>query len=400
MMSKVSFADLSQSRSNNFDFLRFTLAVIVILAHSFQCVLHVIDRDPVARLVHGQMSGGAFAVNFFFALSGFLVTLSWHNSKGLADYARKRALRIYPGYLVALTFCVFIVGPLSGVDIPQYFHNSATYKYYEQVLFRSINELPGVFKSLPNASSVNAPTWTIPWEIACYGLVALLGLMRVFQRRYIMLAVFAAFYMTSVLGHIPDTNRWWIGSLAPFPRLFGFFSAGVAFYAFRDVIPYSRILAVISGVALFLTLRAGLNWTLPIFGVYLLFFVAYSPTLKLHNFAQLVRGDLSYGLYLYAYPIQQLIVQYSHNQLTPIANFAIAFLISLVLASLSWHFVEYRFLKRKTPAGGPPAPPIHFAAKMTDNDAPSRVAAGVQERLTKSPYWIFLLCRSSLHLVV
>jgi peptidoglycan/LPS O-acetylase OafA/YrhL len=350
-MPKTTFGELSRGRANNFDFLRVCLAILVIYSHSYP--LTGAATDPFAWLSNNQVTLGGLAVFGFFTISGFLVAGSWERSRGLADYAKKRALRIYPGFVVAVLFCVFVVGPLGAADRSTYFHSGQTYRFFEALCLRPISVLPGVFLNLPHSADVNGSLWTIRWEIVCYFLLALLGAVGGLRRRGWVLAVFAGVYF---ITHICDFSRvttLYLGSLDNSPELLDFFLAGAAFYVWRDRIPHSRVLMLASLLMVAATMWGGLRWTLPIFGVYALFYATFEPSTKLQNFAERAHGDLSYGLYLYAFPVQQLVVQYTH-WINPLPVFLLAFAITLVLAAASWHFVEAPCLrfKSKTAAKG------------------------------------------------
>src|SRR5262249_6573708 len=94
------------SRRNNFDAIRFTLALLVIVSHAWVIPFGGAQADPLYQLTRGQMDFGALAVNAFFVISGYLITMSWLNSRGPGHFLRKRALRIYPAFIVASLACV------------------------------------------------------------------------------------------------------------------------------------------------------------------------------------------------------------------------------------------------------------------------------------------------------
>jgi len=125
-----------------------------------------------------------------------------------------------------------------------------------------------------------------------------------------------------------------------------FFLWGMVFYLYRESIPYSRTLL---GVALLLLIATDLlhvlPWALPFAFGYVLFYTAFSQRLKLQRFAKY--GDFSYGIYLYAFPIQQMLVAYFARSLNAYTLAAAAFVLSLGMAILSWNLVEKRFLKRR-----------------------------------------------------
>ena len=99
-------------RVNNFDFLRFALATMVLLSHSWD-LLKGRESNPVLLATKGQTELGSVAVDGFFILSGYLIAISFINSRSIWDYLRKRVLRIYPGYLVAAFVSLLFFAPLA-----------------------------------------------------------------------------------------------------------------------------------------------------------------------------------------------------------------------------------------------------------------------------------------------
>src|SRR5216117_1311503 len=114
-MPTPTLRDVSQTRYNNFDFLRFAMACIVIHTHSY-VLAGVAYTGNLQRLKHLDFGGASMAVNVFFLISGFLIASSFQNSASALHYLKKRMLRIYPGFAASLAFCIFIVGPLAGVQ--------------------------------------------------------------------------------------------------------------------------------------------------------------------------------------------------------------------------------------------------------------------------------------------
>src|SRR4051812_27372591 len=98
--------------ANNFDFLRFAFASLVILSHSYPLATGTEDREPLALATHGQLTLGALAVDCFFIISGFLILHSWQSNPAPLDYLRKRVLRIYPAFLIVAALDAFVVTPL------------------------------------------------------------------------------------------------------------------------------------------------------------------------------------------------------------------------------------------------------------------------------------------------
>ena len=350
-MFKLKFSAVSEGRDNNFDFLRFLFAALVIFSHSygFLPTLHgtVVDgEDPLGHLSKGQIAFGGFCVDCFFLLSGFLVTKSWISSRSLGDFAKKRVLRIFPGLCVVLIFCTFVIGPLCTTELASYFHQKLTYAYLFFMLRGSLHvadHLPGVFIHNPWPVRVNGSLWTIRYELICYALVALFGCLRVYRHPLIVLAL-GALLLSLNWGRLDFLHS--SQALADFLQTFSYFVLGMVMCLYRDRIPYSRALLVVSLASLLVfDLIGELRLVLPVATAYTVFYIAFWKRLPLQKFAR--PGDFSYGLYLYAFPIQQTLVYFYAPHLGPVTLTLAAFLITLALAVLSWNFVEKPCLRLK-----------------------------------------------------
>jgi peptidoglycan/LPS O-acetylase OafA/YrhL len=338
-------ADPAQ-RSNNFDFLRFALATLVIFSHSF-ALLHGSDAtEPLMRATH-QLPSGDLAVDGFFVISGFLVTHSWMRSKTAAEYAGKRIRRIYPGFAVALLVSAFIVGPLSSPDpgVPFRAHELAKLLRAMVTLRADIQQY--AFPDNPYPHSANGSLWTIFYEVACYVGVAGLGAIGLLKRRRIvalmLLASIAGCFALTAAG--PAQRLSFTSTPLVIPvRLASFFLAGMTAYLYRDRIRFSTPAITAAGIGLLVgaVLPHALVVGLPLCGAYLLFAFAFSKRIRLQSWA--TRGDFSYGIYLYAFPIQQLCIHYNRSW-HPLVLFCVATPLAIVAGMLSWWCVEKRFLR-------------------------------------------------------
>lgn len=351
--------ELTKGRANNFDFLRFFFAALVIFSHSFPLLYGPNGNigEPFSLVTHAQVTGGSLAVSGFFILSGFLITHSWLSSTGVISFLRKRLLRIYPGFIVVSLICTFIVGPLGSTDLLRYIKELDLPRSILHMFLLWEPDGTAVFANNAFPHAINGSLWTIKYEVFCYLLVALLGILGVYRQKRLVLLLLClvliarAVQIYNLAAVFPDRELYlWhlpIGNPRLWPGFLSYFLAGMAFYLYRARIPYSRNLLIISvlivaGCAFSLK---GLHLALPIFGTYILFFTGFNPSLKVQNFAR--RGDLSYGVYLYAFPVQQLLVFFGGRYLTPFTLFLAALPLSCLLAFLSWHFVEQPFLRLK-----------------------------------------------------
>ena len=346
----VTLGQVSEGRRNNLDFLRFALATLVVLAHSFGLPGYA-AHEPITLLTRGQYNGGPLAVDFFFIISGFLVTASWMHSRNPGDYLKRRCLRIYPGFLVVTLLCAFVVGPLGADSIAAYWHQFHPPRFFFNIAQLQF-VLPPVFTHLKFASA-NGSLWTIRNEFLCYLMVAAFGLIGLYRYRGAILALFAgmlAAYIWQQYGHqglFAGRELRVIGSIDMWPHYLAQYLAGMCFYLFRDRIPYSRSLLGLSLVVLAFSAfwLNTLQIVMPLFGAYALFYFAFNRAIPLQDFSR--KGDFSYGIYLYAFPIQQLLLLYIAPRMAPPLLFLMAYPLTLGAAILSWYGVEQPFLRLK-----------------------------------------------------
>lgn len=348
-MTVRNFGQLSEGRDNNFDFLRFLFASLVIFSHSFAMLYNgsLSAYDPLLHWTRGQAAFGGMAVDGFFLISGFLITKSWERSRSIGDFVQKRVLRIMPALVVVLLATVFVLGPLAtNLPLISYFHSPRTYAYLAFMGTRNLHltdQLPGVFTHNPLPYRVNGSLWTIRCEGLCYIMVAVMGLLYCYRRPILVLtaSVAAIGVMVAQAQHLNTLGDW-----ADSFRVLVYFLWGMTFYLYRNAIVYSRALLAVSLVGLIVSDMVGiLPYTLPLFGTYWLFYTAFSRGLRLQGFAR--HGDFSYGLYLYAFPVEQFLVA----RFRPLWNAGtltlVTFLIAGFCAILSWHLVEKHWLRRK-----------------------------------------------------
>ena len=334
---------------NNFNALRLVLAVLVILSHAFNLSYGGMDREPIVRMTDGQDTLGALAVNCFFLISGMLITASWLRSKSMENYLFKRILRIYPGFLVASTVSILIALAFSPAMRPNVFSRAGIYAFLHgflrDLVFLGTSSMgpPGAFVANPTPGLINGSLWTIPIEFSCYILVAILGLFCLFKRRKLMLLFTFGIWLFYVTPLFFGRKAWQTES-----RFLMFFLFGMLCWLFRDKIV--RWLSVPGGIvgagALLFSSRFPPFWEVifPIVGGCLIMLIGTGRRWRFTRWTE--KTDLSYGIYLYAFPVQQVIASFPSLR-HAVLNFLIALPVTAGLAWLSWHFVEEPFLRMK-----------------------------------------------------
>jgi len=342
-------------KDNLFVPIRLGLALLVIFSHSYPIVLGNDLAEPLIRLT-GYQSLGSLAVEMFLAISGFLVASSWDASASAWNFMLKRILRIYPAFVILMMLQAFVLAPLAATEP----FSGYSLKQLGLIAAETIDlvgygypygGLLTTFPDNPFPHEMNGSLWTIRYEFVCYFLLALGAGFR--KPKWLALG-FAAMMLVYLSGWLPPWHKFLtaaFGAISLLPRLVTFFLAGTLFYRWRDRIPHDVRIA--SG-ALITLILAGISYppalrlVLPTAGVYLLFWFAYHP--RLMSLPKLHKCDLSYGTYLYAFPIQQSLMLWlaPHIAMTPWKLAALATLCTLPVAALSWYAIEKPFLSLKS----------------------------------------------------
>jgi peptidoglycan/LPS O-acetylase OafA/YrhL len=338
---------INSGKDNNFNSIRLLLSLSVIISHSYPICFGAggeAKGEPLMHLTDNQMALGSAAVNLFFVISGMLITASWLRSRSMTEYLWKRVLRIYPAFIVALFFSGIVI----WVACPEFREATGrgiswSFLFLRDCIFLGDQSLgaAGVFANNPWHYNANGSLWTIPIEFQCYLLLAAFGFFCVFKYRWFMLGVgifFFVFYSVRLIENYPVGNHW--------SRFLTCFMAGVCIWLWRDKLPISKSIAIICLLILGISSQFDpwFNIAMPLFAGYLMIWLAYGTNAQFFCWTKKV--DLSYGVYLYAFPVQQMFAM-QENLRQPFINCILSIPVTLGLAWISWTFVETRFLSLK-----------------------------------------------------
>jgi peptidoglycan/LPS O-acetylase OafA/YrhL len=355
------------ARPNNFDLLRFAAATLVLVDHS----------DPLTGRSgipgpFGYETLGGFAVAVFFILSGFLVAASWERAPRLWAFALKRALRIFPAYVVVITLAVLVLGPLAtDLSLLEYFQNPKTWAYFANLTFTELHyTLPGVFAGNAFPFTVNGSIWTLPIEVAMYIALAALGLVGAFSRAVVTVLVALLAIVWFGFGAQVAAAPSFYSDVLPAGytlHLALWFFSGSALWLWREHIDYRADIAVA-----LLVLAWWTEWTrasafvVHVAFPYVVIWIGTLPVGWMNRFGR--GGDFSYGMYLYAFPVQQALVAVGGAAWPFPVYVAASFLSCLACAVASWHGVENPALRLK-PRRSAPAPLEVPAAGLIESKA-------------------------------
>lgn len=333
------FASVS-FKGPGFGQIRLAAALLVVIHHAWWGT-----HDWLYRYSGGLVHAGLFAVIVFFCLSGFLVTPSLARSGDAIRFATNRALRIFPALIVTVAASMFLLGPLlTRFTWAEYFTDRQFFLYAKNITTLTAHSLPGVFYRNGEPAVINGALWTLNIEVLSYVALAVLGILGVLRRRSLVFAVFIVAYAIYVLPTVDAAAGATVPPrLATIVSLFVYFIAGAALFLYSDRVPFSGRLAAWAFVAVMAGMPLGLGaLVLPICLPYLVVCLGLC-TLPGGAFFE---RDLSYGVYLIHSPVLVAITLWlGMPPGWPVALITTA--ITMILASLSWTYVEEPALRRK-----------------------------------------------------
>lgn len=335
---------------NNFDFLRILFASFVIISHSYH-LLDPLAKDPFSKLI-GHTDLSTLGVFGFFVLSGYLIAQSQQNST-LSGFLKKRFRRIMPGLIVAVALVVFVLGPLLTTrDTGAYLASTKVYAYFlKTILFLPTdNLLPGVFEQNP-LPYINGSLWTLRYEVFCYLSICSFFLFRKQRRLYTILVFSLLFVLRSLhIQGILSVDQGMDGHLGNLLNLSYSFYAGVLLKTAEAwVLKHKRAIFLVSLVLLLASKLLPLQVERSLFLAAFPFFVLsaglwYVKALKVPTKI----GDISYGTYIYAFPVQQALISAGVRDVYMLIGLSL--LLSWCAGFLSFHFIERKFLSRYKPS--------------------------------------------------
>lgn len=326
---------------NNFDIVRLILASIVMLVHSAE-----VTRNVDIRFLSNYLDSN-FAVKGFFAISGFLIAKSYLRSDTIRSYFAKRALRILPAYCFVIIMCFFIGVCLTTLPLLEFIKHKDTVKYLiANLSFMNFLQpsLPGVFTGNPN-QPLDGSLWTIKAEVILYILLPfIIPLMKKNPLKIYFIIFFVSclwfFYFTYLYsGPKADTLA------KQFVSLSSYFFFGTLVATYQPAFDKIKGTAIASLIIFFLLKNTAFSFLIEPIAFSSLIILLCTGFCKEIVISQY--GDLSYGMYLYHWPIIQVLTHFGVYDKNAYLGLLLTVTLTLALSYISWNLLEKKFLKIK-----------------------------------------------------
>lgn len=336
--TEITLEKRYERKNNIFDYIRIILAIAVIVTHCYPLFFGPQSKDPISQNILITSSIAGIAVFGFFIISGFMITQSMVNSKNNRQFILKRLIRIFPALIIMLLLTIFVLGPIVyDGNIVDYFKSDTVWKYFigNINLFGNTEyNIDGVFENNIYPSAINGSLWTLKHEFIAYLFLMILSSCKILKNRKAMLVITIISIFTYILKmNISPIFDWmnyigFVAEIGHFLRLFMYFLIGTTMYLYKDKIKMNFKYFIFACFVLFLGIC--LNVTDYALILSLPYILMYIGTFKFKkNFLGKI-GDFSYALYIYAFPIQQLIVFYLKDKI----NIWLYMFLSVILTSI------------------------------------------------------------------
>lgn len=356
MTGRQGSAPAGHGRWHNYWVVRHLAAFFVLFAHSFELSgklpMDLLRAFPLLVGISG------LGVTLFFIVSGFLVTQSWQRHQSAAVFGWHRLLRIMPGLVGCIAFAVLLGWALGTLPTAAYWSHPQLREYVlGNVLMRNVLVLPGLFQGNPAGPGVTGTFWTLPLELTCYLWVLVLGVLGLLGRRGVATAVLLAALAGVTL---------WGGAINVFgaaiipqwlPRYYAAFLCGMLLALWRERVFIGwwlpgALMAAAGAAWWYMPAESALRPWMDLVYVAMLAWFLVNAVAAASRWWPEPAGwpDLSYGVYLYGFPIQQALVHWRPDW-NGWMVFGAASALSLLAAAASWYAIEARALRLKDALG-------------------------------------------------
>jgi peptidoglycan/LPS O-acetylase OafA/YrhL len=335
-------------RHNNFNILRLIFASTVIISHSYPLTN---NEEIFSVITSNQIDLGVLSVNIFFIISGYLIFNSLFKSKTVYNYVWKRFLRLYPGLIVNLIIALLVV--LIVNTSANIFAQLDFYTYFPRnlSLYGIQHQIKNVFEQNPYPKkAINGSLWTLSYEFTMYILIIPFIFFKKANKNItliLLLTIFMlAFYFNLFRpGFLKNSFNIINLESRSFYRLLLFFISGsIMNYINLDKLKSNKVIFAITFILLASLYGNIYKYISPVLLPFLIILIGLSYNKFLWNFTEKL-GDISYGVYIYGFLIQQILMNYF--KLEPLYLMLFSLILTYIIASLSWHYIEKKALEYK-----------------------------------------------------
>lgn len=337
----MKLSETKVKKSENLHLMRFIASVMVIFSHAYVLTGTTPNVDFINRYSKGGTSIGGICVALFFLCSGYLISKSVTRADGFFPYIKARLIRLLPPLVLVVTATVLIGAAITELPVLDYFTNLGTYKYLLNAVMLPVHNLPGVFEQNAASADVNGSLWTLPVEFACYIACFLFYKLRLLDKKRMLFTLPVVVLAMLIESRLP-------GILSFMVKPCVCFYVGMLYYVYREHIVLDvkflpiAIVVLIAGMSVpwLITPVYAIAWSYILFTLW--FAVPQCPALLGKT------GDISYGVYLWGFLIQQILIHLYGGTMPRTSNFILAAAVSTALAVLTFLIAEKPFIKKKT----------------------------------------------------
>jgi peptidoglycan/LPS O-acetylase OafA/YrhL len=352
-------------RANSFDLVRLLAALAVLVSHMAQPYFGR-QADIAGEWLRPENLGGV-GVNVFFAISGYLICGSLLRRDGRAGYARRRAARILPGLFGCIAFCVFAGAFFTEQPLLEYLSSWQLVKFLLNALIFPLTFVPTTALCNPAfGCGFVGPFWSLAYEVVAYALLALVfasapkarTALTILIAGIVVLALAAQIESHLVGAHqvvlpLGDLDLIRMDSQT-FSLLGGvFFFGALLRIAGESVLKLHWALLACAALMLARWADAMTFAIIAIPAIPIATITAARIPSRASRWLTERCGDLSYGVYLYHYPVLVMVWLTSWPAIGPWPAAAAAVALTFALASCSYRLIERPAMLRARAASAP-----------------------------------------------
>lgn len=336
----MKLSETTVKKSENLHLMRFLASVMVILNHSFSISGHKYKVDFLDRYTNGTITIGDICVFLFFLCSGYLICRSVMRADKFMPYILARLKRLVPPLAFVVFFTVVLGAFITSLSLKEYLTSFGTYKYFLNAMLLPVHSLPGVFTDNAYGSVANGALWTLPVEFACYIVCFVFYKLRLLEKK--------RFWYTLPFGVILFIASYFLPVKlrnAVLPCLF--FYIGMLYYVYREhielklnVVPFIFVILALSFLKPML-IRPMMLLIFPYILFTLWFAIPQCPAWLGKT------GDISYGIYLWGFLVQQTLVFFWGGSMPQFLNFVLASVVSIFLGTVTFLITEKPLMKKR-----------------------------------------------------